>query len=216
MRRFTFGLFALLLLVPAQSALAQKTDLPGNPDIPANPSGPLLPGAFAGTFSFTAADPLAPTRLFRDGVPSDCVAPKAFPGTFGGPNRYRTFAFTNGGPETCVTVNLDVGTCGTDVHLIAYSGPFDPNDFSAGYLGDVGSSVTQPFSFVVPVNSPVTIVAIQNQGLEIDCDFSFSSSQLLLPGEVPTMNGPMLLVLLAAVLGAGVFLSRRRIAGTAV
>jgi hypothetical protein len=89
-------------------------------------------------------------------------------------------------------------------------------DLDQNYLADVGSSVTQPFSFNVAVGAPVVIMAQINPPVTTTCDFSFSSNELVASGAVPTMNGPMLLVLLIGMLGAGVFLSRRRAARIAV
>jgi hypothetical protein len=127
-------------------------------------------GAVSGSLSATG--PKVPTRLFRDGAPSGCSG-KAFPGTTGGEN---TYTVHNLGPvsgaDSCVTVVWDDGTCGTGAHAIAYSGAFNPADHSAGYLGDIGSSVDGTFSFVVPAGSGLRIVVNSNFG-PATCNYSF-------------------------------------------
>jgi hypothetical protein len=122
-------------------------------------------------------------RIFRDGIPSTC-GNKAYPGIFSvGTN----FGYTVHGPygpltqDTCITINFDVGTCGTDGHAIAYLGGYDPNNQAAGFLGDVGSSVSQPFMFTVPAGQSFSIVVTNTSSL-VSCDYSFASSTFMIEG----------------------------------
>ena len=125
-----------------------------------------------------------PTRLFRDGVPSSCGATKAFPGTFGsGPNGYTTHTVTNPGAAQCVTVNVDIGTCGTNVFVAAYLGAFNPANLSANYLADQGSSLTGSFSFTAPAGSTITLMA-SNTGSVQACNYTIASTELM-PAAAP-------------------------------
>ena len=58
---------------------------------------------------------------------------------------------------------------------MAYLNSFDPNNMAANYLGDVGSSVSQPFSFAVPGGQNFVVVAQTNFG-PVLCSYSFSLS----------------------------------------
>ena len=103
-------------------------------------------------------------RIFRDGVASACDPKKNCPaGTpFGSTaNLFDVYTYDVSNPGTpcnCVTVNLNVGTCGANVHAQAFSGVFTAQPtFTCGtpalgfeYLGDVGSSVSQKWSFEIP------------------------------------------------------------------
>lgn len=117
-------------------------------------------------------------RVFRDGVPSTCPG-KAYPGFFNaGTNyHYETFTYDNtSGATACVTVNFDpnAGTnpCGTNAHASAYIGSYDPANQAANFVGDVGSSVTQPFSFDVPGGQSMVLV-VTNTASAAVCDFAF-------------------------------------------
>lgn len=123
-------------------------------------------------------------RIFRDGIPATCPG-KAWPGNFGGgPYAYSAIQFSNcSGAPVCITVNvnLDGGSspCGTNAHGYVYQSPdgsdatpFDPTNIALNFLGDEGSSLSQPFS--VSVNPGMfEIVFINNFGVS-NCDVSFS------------------------------------------
>lgn len=118
-------------------------------------------------------------RIFRDGTPSGCGG-KAYPGIFnpGTPYYYETFNFqAQGSGAVCVRVNFDPNTgatpCATNAHASAYSGTYDPNNQSANYLGDVGSSVTQPFQFTIAGGSSFQVV-VTNTASQANCSFSFT------------------------------------------
>lgn len=99
-------------------------------------------------------------RTFRNAVASACSPGKVCPGAnAGGPFIYDVYTFDNTDPNAvcnCITVNLNVGTCGAGVHATAFAGtyPLTPAWVcappGAKYIGDVGSSVSQPFSFELP------------------------------------------------------------------
>jgi hypothetical protein len=117
-------------------------------------------------------------RLFRDGIPSDCPG-KAFPGTHDvtGPYYYETFTHDNYSDETvCTTVNFDpnagANPCGADAHASAYLYSFNPDNLAQNYIGDVGSSLTQPFSFDVPPFASMVLVVNNNFGQNM-CDFAY-------------------------------------------
>jgi hypothetical protein len=122
-------------------------------------------------------------RLFRDGIASTCPG-KAYPGLFNPLTSYyyETFTYSNpGASAVCVTVNFDPNSgatpCATNAHASAYLNSYDPNNQSANFLGDVGSSVTQPFSFEVPAASSFVLV-VTNTASEDICDFSFQVDNL--------------------------------------
>ena len=57
--------------------------------------------------SITGGDPTMAGRMFRDGIPSTCAAPKVCPGPFdAAPHHYDSYTFTNTtGSTQCVTVD---------------------------------------------------------------------------------------------------------------
>jgi hypothetical protein len=118
-------------------------------------------------------------RLFRNGIPSACPG-KSYPGIFssGQTNVYAEHAFTNPSSSTaCVTVDFDPNSganpCGVGAHASAYLGSYDAANQAANFLGDVGSSVTQPFAFDVPGGANFLVVVASNGG-PVSCDFSFT------------------------------------------
>ncbi|RJP90895.1 MAG: hypothetical protein C4518_08325 [Desulfobacteraceae bacterium] len=190
---------AMMFLFTGSNVWAAINDLPGAPESVKTPDA-VVRLVSSGTQTFDGNDPTMAKRLFRDAIPSQCDPAKAFPGTLADnpPYRYKTFTYKNTGPGTCVTVQLDTMDCGTNVHLVAYLGSFNPEDMSENYLGDVGSSLPQSFSFSAPVGATVVIVAHQNNSESI-CGFSFSSNELSnpVPASIPSMNsiGALLMVL---------------------
>jgi hypothetical protein len=135
------------------------------------------------TGSLSATGPTISTRIFRDAIPSTCGG-KAFPGIFGGPQTYNVHGpYGPLAEASCITINFDVGTCGTNAHAVAYLNGFNSSDLSQGYLGDIGSSVTQPFSFPVPAGESFAIV-VMSTAAPADCTYSFTSSPFLLPDGV--------------------------------
>ena len=192
---------------------------PGSPSIPATSSQFSSPKAISVSTGFDGSEPVLPggVRINRNGVASTCSG-KAFPGTFGSAgNLYDTFVFQNNGPERCVTVNFNTGTCGTSAHATAYAGSFNPNNLSQNYLGDVGSSLTQPFSFIAPANSSVVIVINTNFGPTV-CNYSFSSPELdasaVSTSAIPTLQ-EWALLLMGLLLGGLIWHRSRRKGGMA-
>lgn len=117
-------------------------------------------------------------RIFRDGVASACPG-KAYPGIFNAATtyNYEVFSYSNTGATSCVTINFDPNTgpgtpCGTNAHMSAYLNSYDPNNQGTNFLGDVGSSVTQPFSFDVAGGNEMVLVVTNTSGTAI-CGFSF-------------------------------------------
>ncbi len=169
--------------------------------------------ALVGTGTFDGTELTMDNRLFRDAVPSVCEPMKGFPGVIAGTYAYRTHTYYNNGPAQCVTVSFDVGTCDTNVHLTAYAGSFNPADLSQNYLGDVGSSTTQSFSFMAPANSAVILMAQDNNGAAARCTYNFTSDQLsassVAPAPIPTLS-EWGMIILSSLMALGAFVTLRR------
>jgi hypothetical protein len=170
------------------------------------------------TDSFVGSEPTMTERLFRDAIASQCTnPPKSFPGTVStDENIYKTHTYTNiGDLDACVTVNFNVGTCaeGFDVFASAYLDAFDPNDLSLNYLGDLGSSITQPFQFIVPANRTFVLVTNTVYG-PASCSYSFSITGLPCQQAVPTLTNWGLIIFALLIIGSAVFIRalRRRTA----
>jgi hypothetical protein len=122
-----------------------------------------------------------PARLFRDGVPSTCAAPKPCPGPFGsGSFNYDAYTFTNQSDiSQCVEVSYDPNTGsnpgGVNIHAIAYLGSYT-GVLCTNYVADVGSSDTLPFSFNVPAGSNFVVVIAANNpgGVGVGQTYAFS------------------------------------------
>jgi hypothetical protein len=137
--------------------------------------------------SLSATGPTIPNRIFRDAIPSTCGG-KAYPGNFGGPNTYAVHGpYGPLATDSCITINYDEGTCGAAAHAAAYSGGFNPSDLSIGYLGDVGSSITQSFSFPVAAGESFVVVVVSNN-VPLDCNYSFTSAPFSIIETVTTTD----------------------------
>jgi len=162
-------------------------------------------------------------RLFRDGIASACPG-KAYPGNFNvGTNYgYHAIQFSNVSADpVCITVNVNVdggaGPCGTNAHAMVYQSanglddtPYDPADLGINFLGDIGSSITQPFS--VTVNPGFFEIVFSNTTSVSQCDVSFNITTA--PGDsgaiqcdptppapaVPMSSWPLYLVGIALVI----------------
>lgn len=129
-----------------------------------------------GTFEVTS--PTQMGRIFRDGIPSTC-SPEAYPGIFNAGTQYNYNVYgpyaNPGSNSSCVTISFDVGTCGTNAHASAYMNSYDPANQGDNYLGDVGSSVTQPFSVTLPAGEDLVIaVSTTAAVVTAPCSYSFS------------------------------------------
>lgn len=207
----------LAAVVISGSAWAQSANDAG---LPAAARGPFLVEGRAPTgdqcpagvisSSFTGAN-TQDGRIFRDGIPSACPN-KAYPGIFntGTTFNYETFTYPNtSNAAACVTVNFDPDTaagtpCATNAHMSAYIGAYDPNNQAANFVGDVGSSIAQPFSFEVPANSDMVLVVTNTSSAAI-CDFNFEVVNLpctevapLVPQQPVPADDRRALALLAA------------------
>jgi hypothetical protein len=191
------ALFALACLI-AGAAAAQA---PNDANVVPNPA-PLPPPAPQGgpppgceTCPPTGTQPQQFTgnnseteRLFRDGVPSTC-ANKPYPGPFAASVFWDSFTYHNFGPAACITVswNVDTGAnpCGTNAHAKVYAPTYDNNNQSVNFLGDVGSSITQPFQVTVPADSDFVLVA-ENTASPATCTYAFEIQ------NVPCQTDPSL------------------------
>lgn len=112
-------------------------------------------------------------RLTHEGSRSECGTAKPFPGTTTTTSRsFDQYAFTNNGPATCVTFEIN-SRCASDqtpIFAAAYLGSFNPASLATNYLGDQGFSQFGPiffsrFSVDVPANATVVLVVHeQNPG----------------------------------------------------
>jgi len=111
----------------------------------------------SGTVTLDGTESLTSTlRVFRNGVPSTWLSPKAFPGTLvcsGGDCFYETVSLTPGLLEFVrATYDWDSGGA-ANIFVVGYLNSFDVNNLSTNYLGDPGFSVLQsepgPRSFEV-------------------------------------------------------------------
>jgi hypothetical protein len=122
---------------------------------------------------------LTPARLFRDGIPSTCAAPKLVcPGTFGsGSFLFDAYTFTNESSNTeCVTVQYrpNIG-CATNAHATVYNGTFVSTNVCTNYLADVGASDDLDFSFeVAPGANFVVVISANTPGVGTGCAYQFT------------------------------------------
>ncbi|MBI3149046.1 MAG: IPTL-CTERM sorting domain-containing protein [Betaproteobacteria bacterium] len=166
--------------------------------------------AFNISTTLSGAEPTINPRVFRDAIPSTCGG-KVFPGTWAATVNYDVHTVYNNGPSRCVTVNVDVGTCATNVFVTAYTTPVNVAALATNYLGDQGSSITQPFSFVAPGNSSIDIlVTSATSVVSTPCSYTISSAELDAGvwQSIPTLSG-WGLALLSGLLGFGALALRR-------
>ena len=167
-----------------------------------------------GTLAF--GDPLIlGARQIRNSAPSACGAAKPFPGTVAIPSttglRYDEFAYTHTGPAQCVTFRVTGNCAEPGVLLSAYTGALDPEDVSAGYLGDSGESSNNNIvqTLALDMTSGQSIRLVVSNGSASDdapqtCAWRVTSSEPAAVSAVPTLGeaGLLLTGLLAAGLGA--------------
>lgn len=185
------------------------------------PAGAVCPPPGGVAASFTGTNTQS-GRIFRDAIASTCPS-KVYPGIFNAGTTYNfeAFSYTNtSGAAACVTVNFnpDAGAtpCGTNAHASAYIGSYDPANQATNFVGDVGSSIAQPFSFSVPAGQDAVIV-VTNTSAQAACTFAFDVVNLpcsaVTAAAVPApVNNPLSLVLLGlALVGIGAYASTRRV-----
>ena len=125
-------------------------------------------------------------RIYRNGIPSSCAVPKAWPGFYGeGSFAYDAYTLTNptGSPQ-CVNMNLYVydSEVGDYVHLTVYSGSFNPGSISTNYLADSGSSAAYGgsvgLSVTVGAGQSIVVVMTNPFGTGTGQDYLFSYDNL--------------------------------------
>ncbi len=129
----------------------------------AAPSGPLTcpPAGGVVTGAITSGDPAQTGRFTRASNPaSTCASPKAgSPAQDSGHYAYDQYTFKNRTASSqCMSITLE-STSGTPLlQSAAYSGTYNPNDITQGYLGDSGPSIggSSPSS----VNYEVTVASL--------------------------------------------------------
>jgi hypothetical protein len=160
-------------------------------------------------------------RITRNGVASTCPS-MAFPGITnpGTSYGYHAIQFSNWSSNpVCITVNVLVdgtSTCGTNAHASVYQSvdglnpaPYDPLNLATNYLGDLGSSVSQPFS--VTVNPGYFEIVFNNNSSVSQCEVAFNitvdpadAGSIHCDAEpatpVPVSNWPIIFVVGAIVL----------------
>ncbi len=145
------------------------------------------------------ASPTMAERLWRVLPPSSCgdVQPCAGAVTFGTPPyRYATHNFTNNGPETCVTVALNVPCTNSGSGLVAsaYLGDFNPAALCANLLGGSGLDAVNGsggFSFRVPAGQRFTVVVNEHNNPDpfSGCgNYSLELYGLPCPQTAPTLH----------------------------
>lgn len=178
------AILCVLAVLVAGGAWAQTANDVGAPaqngtplPIGVAPEGVMCPPGGPVTTAFTGATTQL-GRIFRDAIASVCPS-KVYPGIFNAATtfNYETFTYTNtSGATACVTVNFDPNTggtpCGTNAHASAYLNSYNPASQATNYVGDVGSSITQPFSFDVPAGTDMVLV-VTNTSAQAICGFTF-------------------------------------------
>jgi hypothetical protein len=185
--------------------------VPAGPGLTCAPVGPVV-SAFTGGTTQSG-------RIFRDGIANTC-ANKPYPGIFnaGTTYNYETFTYGNTGTApSCVTINFDpdagAAPCGTNAHASAYSTSYDPGNQGTNFLGDVGSSVAQPFSFTIPAGESL-VLAVTNTSAADTCSFAFEVVDLpcvVAPPIPAPVNSPLAMILLGLALAGfgGLVVARR-------
>lgn len=198
MKATSIALLLAVALVPAvgaqtandvNQAVSSSHTLSGPFFAPEVTGAPSCPPAGVVSATFTGAT-TQDGRIFRDAIPSVCPT-KAYPGIFGNGTtfNYETFTYQNtSAAAACVTVNFDPDTvgaspCATNAHMSAYIGSYNPANQAANFVGDVGSSLAQPFSFEVPASSSMVLV-VTNTSAAAVCTFGFEVLNL------PCEEGP--------------------------
>jgi hypothetical protein len=160
------------------------TAIPAGTPTP-TPTPACTPFAFEG--SIDASDPTQTDRMFRDGVPSTCDAPRTCPGPFGDglQHHYDSYTVTNTtGATQCVSVDASTNCVdANDIFLVAYLGSFDPTDICANYVADQGSSPDPsappgPFSFDL-ADGQTAVIVVSEVTADSGCpDYTVTISNL--------------------------------------
>jgi hypothetical protein len=161
--------------VTGDTNIVERSDCGGGGVTPTPTPTPTPSGTPSGctvTGTIDSRDPTETDRMFRDGIPSTCAAPKVCPGVLGDglPRHYDSYTFTNStGSTQCLTVDVDAMTCtGTNfIFLQAYLGSFDPSNLCTNYLADIGGSPNSTGSFSFNLDDGQTVVIVVN---EVDPD----------------------------------------------
>lgn len=188
-RVFVLTVLALSLLAPGATVVANDAndvgrtvtgDGPSLNGLDAPSERGTVPPCSPGVVAFSGSNSQM-GRIFRDAIPSSCPS-KAYPGIFnpGTPYFYETHTYSNStAGAVCATVNFDPNPdlnlatdCDTNAHASAYVGSYDPNNQSANYVGDVGSSITDSFSFEIPAMSDLVLV-VTNTAAEEVCNYTY-------------------------------------------
>lgn len=216
-------LFAALTAASIPLAIADSSNDAGKPSTATK--APTAATAILDSYTLDSSSPAQSLRLFRDGNPSTCAAPKSFPGTFSGTfSHVVSNAYSNPtGSPVCATVTLATdAACVGDVFATAYLGSFDSTDLSKNYLADSGSSLlgaSMSESFEVLVPAYATIVFNFNTAFNDsgdNCTFSISSRELVAanvepPAPTPALDPRAIGLLILGLLAAGFIGIRRRV-----
>src|ERR1044071_6346296 len=156
---------------------------PPSPTPTATPA--CTPIVFEG--SIEAGDPTQTDRMFRDGIPSTCDAPKVCPGPFGDgqQHHYDSYTVTNTtGSTQCVSVDASTACVGTNyIFLVAYLETFDTTNLCTNYLADQGSSPDPsappgPFTFNL-ADGQSAVIVVSEVTADAGCpDYTITVSNL--------------------------------------
>jgi hypothetical protein len=165
------------------------------------------------TVTVTPASPTTTARVTRNGVVSDCLAAKPFPGTIAGTFGYAvSSAWVNPSSQpACVAFTLTTSAvCSTEVFGTAYLGSFNPASLATNYLGDAGaSSASTTFQAFVPGNASVVFALMYTTSTPADTCTMSIVAQPLIAEPTPVLD-PRLLSLLGLLVAAAGWVWLRR------
>ncbi len=124
---------------------------------------------------FTTATGVQTGRVFRDGTPSVCGVPKAFPGFGGGGCATCTFDSYKFTPQSsgCMNSSLTSGT--NTIFLAVYNGPFSPGSIGTNYTADAGfSSLSETCGISLVAGTAYTFVVSDESGTSVGAPYTLS------------------------------------------
>lgn len=143
------------------------------------------------------------SRLFRDGVPSQCPTKPCPTPDLNSGNKWISYTMANLlNADQCIEIQHNTGSCSVPHGLAILGDTYIPGPHCTGaydFLGDVGSSVSQSYFVEIPAGETFTIVLQEvnptgtcNVGFTIIGDVGCAGGETLKPlnngTSVPTMT----------------------------